>query len=114
MSSKYDARIAKGIQWLDKTLTRPVWYARYSKYKLDMNDCSQCMLGVTIGNYWHVVNRGFNLDSNYPTAPEIKRVHKLSKDWAIAHGFDLPDGANDPDYNALTQAWKDCLADLDD
>jgi hypothetical protein len=77
-----DAKLAvkRGINWLDEN--HPKWVSRIDLTKLDMSECSDCVIGQAVGDY-SLVTR------NVVGAPTTE-MYGSSAVWAVQHGFESP------------------------
>jgi hypothetical protein len=93
------ARVARGAAYLDRI--RPGWYARVNVTRLELWNCSQCVIGQLYVDFWvgtkRLWNRGIEATRD-ADSPEVR------------YGFAL-ETANLCEYHALQDAWIEAIAD---
>lgn len=92
--AKIDARIERGVEWLDQNT--PNWLAEIRSTSLRIDSITNCVLGQMYGDYEFVA-------MNY------------SRSWAVSKAFMWPASIDDGDdayFNLLTSAWKKKIAAL--
>ncbi|SRR5258705_10710624 len=75
--AEVDEVVSRGASWLDEH--HPGWTARISLDELMMNNCTKCVIGQGVGDYYETIAEASAREDSSETA------------WAIAHGFCAPD-----------------------
>ena len=88
-----DARVERGIKWLNKTV--PNWHKKITITKLKMANSSTCICGQVFGHF---------------------REAELSGGEALTRGFDVSSSAwyvnSGEYYNALEVTWKNRIREI--
>lgn len=74
-NTEVDEVVSRGANWLDEN--HPGWTARINLDDLMMNNCTKCVIGQAIGNYYEVI--------------ELASGDSTEYGWAIENGFCAPD-----------------------
>jgi hypothetical protein len=90
----YDA-VARGVALLDERV--PGWREKINVETLDMGDYCFCVLGQQFGDFGEgLINLDFDLGDG---------------DLAREYGFQRLAGHSDDEYQALTDAWREVIAE---
>lgn len=94
--------VKRGAYMLDENVPR--WAELIRLEDLEMDDCVSCIVGQAIGNYGQAIAQLSGID---------EYSHKCF-DWAIDHGFDIPqemfsqgDGTGSRAYRQLETLWTE-------
>jgi hypothetical protein len=98
--------VRRGASWLDENY--PNWANRIDLSKLSMNNCSYCVIGQAVGDYYDSIQNA--ADSDYAGDSD-------SQAWAREHGFEAIDFCEDYHeydsakelsyYRSLEVLWTD-------
>lgn len=89
--------VKKGSTWLDEF--HPGWAEKIDLDRLDMNNCTSCVIGQAVCNYFDLYTTNTHLNWDYPTIEE----------WAMENGFQAPDEIEDnyEYFHNLETLWTD-------
>lgn len=73
--------VKRGIYWLDEN--HPNWAQDIDLEKLDMSECTECVIGQAVGGYSYTINLA-------ATGTPDDWNHKVSTQWSVDHGFEYP------------------------
>ena len=85
-----EERVARGAAWLDRH--EPGWVDDIDLDVLDIEDCSDCVLGQLFGDYC--------------TAPDDAKGAKPDRELALMRGFNFDDVLDPNDGAELTAEWR--------
>jgi hypothetical protein len=103
-------RAARGAALLDKT--RPSWYEGVSVGALNMLNGDVCVLGQIYGLYETGLSMLFSSEFAYPPTYVGKRDLDSASNYYGFSAFDYPSNTVDGwRWDALTQAWRDLIAE---
>lgn len=93
-------RVAHGVSLLDEK--RPGWWQRIDLDDLDVNDCSECVIGQLFAGFVEGATSLIGAD---------EFMNNLNAPALIALGFSVPMSNNDTEADALTAEWKRIISE---
>lgn len=112
-------RIQKGIAFLDKN--NPGWENKIDTGLLQLSDCTRCVLGQTLGDFWQALdvicevptrNSRYHYDTE--EYAEFSKARSVATRWAQDHGFMLSEKEERDNYASGTpymEQWETLTAD---
>lgn len=104
---KYQARVKKGIAWLDSI--KKTWYKDIELHNLAMDDSMTCVIGQVFGEYMLAIADGYSEEYNVLNMMNtIKKSKRLTNEKAQSYGFNIIGYEDDTqdDWDILTYAWR--------